>query len=100
MAGKCLVVGTYWSGRLDKAMLRDKQNPGGARREAHVVRETIMTDDEPIAVSSWLKDDAKPEDWKPSGKKGQRVVIHVTGKEINLGAITLQGTIEPLEEGK
>lgn len=95
--GEITCQGTYWSGRVDKAMLRDKQNPSGSRREAHVARETIMTDKDPIAVSRWLKDDEKPEAWKPSAKKGDKVVVIVRGMEVNLGSITLQGTIEKLE---
>jgi len=97
-AGEITCQGMYWSGRLDKTMLRDKQNPGGARREAYVVRETIMTERDPISVSRWLKDDEKPADWKPSASKGDRVVVVVRGMEVNLGSTTLQGNIEKLEK--
>lgn len=95
--GEVVCVGSYWSGRIDKTSVRDKKDPKGQRHDAWVTRETIMTEKEPISVTRWLKDGEKPEEWKPSATRGTRVVVRVTGMEINLGAVNLSGTIEPLE---
>jgi len=92
-----MCVGTYHAGRLDKISVRDGKNPGGPRREAHVSKEIVMTDTDPIIISRWLKDEEKPEAWQPAGKKGARVVVTVSSMETTQqGIITLRGSIEPL----
>lgn len=92
--GEVVCVGTYWSGRLDKTSIRDKTS--GARRDAYVVRETIMTDKDPLSVTRWLRDEEKPETWKPSAKRSETVLVRVTRMETNSGVTTLSGTIEVL----
>jgi len=93
-AGAIVCVGLYWAGRLDKMSFRDKQS--GNRRDGYVVRETILTDKDPIAVTRFLRDDEKPEAWKPSADKNERVVVRVTGMEMERGNIILKGAIEKL----
>lgn len=95
-SGAIIVVGDYWGGRVDKISVRDRQNPGGPRRDAYVTRETVLTDKEPVAVARWLTDTEKPEDWKPSAKKRDRVVVMVSSMETQNGAVVLGGRIEVL----
>jgi hypothetical protein len=61
-----------------------------------VTREIIITDTEPVAITGWLKDGEKQEEWKPSAKKGDRVIVEVTKMEQNMGQITMGGRISPL----
>jgi len=94
--GQPLMIGQYWSGKCETITMRDKQN-GGQRRTAHVVRETVLGATDPIAITRFLRDDEKPELWKPSANKGDKVLVRIQGMETNLGAISMQGVIERLE---
>jgi len=94
LSGKIVCVGTYLSGKCDEISLRDKQS--GNRRAAAVSREVVITETEPLTVSSWLPDGAKAADWKTVHKKGDKVVIIITGMEVTNGLTQLRGTIEPL----
>jgi len=96
MSGRIVCVGVLHSSKLETVSIRDKSNPGGARRTSYVTREVVLTEGEPIVVSRWLKDDEKHEDWKSSAKKGDRVLVTVTGMEVRQGIIILNGLIEPL----
>jgi len=95
MKGERLQVGQYWAGGVSAISVRAKVL-GGPRGTSFVVRETVLTDAEPIAVTRWLNDGEKPEDWKPSAKRGDQVVIRISGMEMVQGAVVLQGKIEPL----
>lgn len=94
MAGGIYCVGSYLSGRADTISIRDKST--GARRPAVVVRETIITDTDPIIISSWLPDNSKAELWKPSFKKGDKVAVKVQAMESTNGIPVLRGTLETL----
>jgi len=94
MAGGVYCVGTYLSGRADTISIRDKTTR--ERRSAVVVRETIITDTEPVIISTWLPDGKTAEGWKPGFKKGQRIVVKVLGMESANGIPVLKGIPEPL----
>lgn len=96
MSGKIICVGQYWSGRVEQITARDQKN-GGARRVFNVVRETILTDKDPIIVSRFLGDNEKAENWKPSATRNQQVVVNITGYQAHNGTVTLNGVIEPIE---
>lgn len=95
-SGKIAMVGTYWSGRIDVVNVRDKANPGGPRRQSHVVRETVMTETDPVTVTRWLRDGDKPDMWHPSSSKGKKVVVWVQSMSSENGMIKLGGHIEEL----
>jgi len=92
--GDLILVATYHSGKVDAVQMRARE--GGGRRTGYVVRETVLTPKEALAVTRWLRDEEKHEDWKPSAKPGSKVTVSVTGMEISMGTKTLQGVIEPL----
>lgn len=94
LAGGIYCVGTYLSGRADTISIRDKTS--GARRPAVVVRETIITDTDPIIISQWLPDNAKAENWKPQFKRGDKVAVKVQAMESNNGIPVLRGLLEIL----
>lgn len=96
MAGGIFCVGTYLSGKLDTVSMRDKQNPGGPRRTGYVAKETIITDTEPVIISRWLKEEEKPEAWKPSAVKKQQVIVRVKEMEMMSGIPILNGVMEVL----
>lgn len=96
LSGKIMCVGTYLSGKIENLTVRDKANPGGPRRAAHMVREVVITESEPIVVTRWMKDDEKFEEWKPTAAKGSKVVVTITKMESNQGIITLSGSVEAL----
>jgi len=93
--GELLLVGTYWSGAVEPIQMRSEER-GGPRRTAYVVRQTVMTDKDPITVTEWLKDDADPMAWAAPAKKGQAVVVRVSSVEVKLGAKRISGVIEAL----
>ena len=92
-AGGVFCIGTFVSGRCDTISVRDKAS--GQRREAHVVKEVIMTETEPAVVSRWLKDGEKAEDYKVQFKRGQKVVVRVKLSGMS-GVTQLDGTLEEL----
>jgi len=94
MAGKVVCVGTYLSGKADTINVRDKKT--GAAREMVVTRQILITETEPIAVTGWLRDGEKAETFRPAAKKGDRVIVEVTKMEVNMGQVTMAGTISVL----
>lgn len=96
-AGEIVCVGTFFSGRVDKISFRDSRN-GGARREALVSREVILTEKDPIAVTRFLPDGAKAEEWKASATRGDKVMVRVQGMSTDRGAVTLQGEMIVVED--
>lgn len=92
-AGGIVCVGVFLSGRCETISVRDKAT--GGRRAAHVVKEICLTDNEPVVVSRWLKDNEKPEDYKVPFKKGAKVVIKVRPDGMN-GIPMLSGSVEEL----
>jgi len=94
-SGAIICVGVYWAGKVDAITFRDK-NAGGQRRTAYTVRETILTDTDPITVSRFLSDTEKVEEWKPSAKKNDKVVVRIQSMTVDKGAIILNGKIEAL----
>lgn len=93
--GAIFVKGTYWSGRVEKISMRSL-TPGGARREGHVIRETILTESDSIVISRFMRDDENVESWKPSAKKMDKVVCRIRSMKVDNGNIILDGTIETL----
>jgi len=87
-------VGKYWSGGVTEITFRDKKT--GQSKTAHVIRETVLTATEPMAVTRFLKDDENPAAWKPSAKKMDDVFVRISGMSVERGAISLQGTLEPI----
>lgn len=99
LGGQQLLVGVYWAGKLDTMTLRDKTTK--APRQAHVARETVLTDTEAVVVTQWMPDDMKELDiqnWKPAHKRMARVVVVVTENESVQGFKRYTGRIEPLED--
>ena len=95
--GEQFILGTYLSGSLDEVSVRDKSNPGGARRTSHVAREIIVTKKEPIVISRWLRDTEKATDWKPASSPGSKVVVHkIISQELSNGIKVMNATVEPL----
>lgn len=96
-SGKFVAVGVMHSSKLEIVSVRDSKSPGGARRAAYVTREIVITAAEPVVIGRWLKDDEKPDDWKPSAPKNTEVLVVVGGKlETANGVSVLQGEIRPL----
>lgn len=93
--GAIVVKGTYWSGRIDTITMRSRTE-GGPRREGHIIRETILTDTDPIIISRFMRDEEKPESWKPSAKKQDKVIVRIQSMKVENGTIILQGPIEQL----
>jgi len=91
--GAIIVKGSYWSGGVSIISGRGKD---GQRREWHVVRETILVESGTLAVSRFMRDDEKPEDWKPSAKRMDKVICRIASMKSENGAVTLSGTVEPL----
>lgn len=94
-SGAIVMVGIYWGGRLDPVTMRDQKT--GQKREAHVARETVMGENDPVSVTRWLGDDEKPENWKPTAKKMDKVVIRIKSMSQERGGVVINGTIEKLE---
>jgi len=100
MNGEILLVGTFFSGRVDRISVRDK-SPGanGARKDFLIGKQVVMTEKEPITISTFLPDASSETEqgWKPSAKKGDRVVVHLKTLGENLGNKSGDGRIEVLE---
>jgi hypothetical protein len=92
-SGVMVCVGTFVSARLETISVRDKTS--GSRRAAYVEKQIIMTDNEPVVVSRWLKDEEKPDEWKNGFKRGQKVVVKVR-PDGNNGIPVIAGTLEEL----
>jgi len=95
LAGEIVCVGTYFNGKVDAITFRDKA-AGGQRRTAYTIRETILTEKDPIIVARFMRDDEKPDQWKPSAKKGDKCFVKIQNMNIDKGTITLNGVIETL----
>lgn len=94
LAGGIFCVGQYLSGRAETVNIRNKTD--GTRRPAGVVRETIITDTDPVIISRWLPDGEKAENWRPGFKKGDRVVVKVNSMTMTNGLPVLSGMLEAL----
>lgn len=93
-SGKIVMVGTYWSGRLDKVSIRDRNAQGGPRRDSFVAREVVMTDNDPVVITRWLRDGENPDLWKPAAQKNERVVVVIQSMSSENGTIKLTGLVE------
>jgi len=100
IGGAVLIVGTYFSGRVERISVRDK-SPGanGQRKDMLIAKEVMMTEKEPFTVTSFLPDASRETEtaWQPSAKKGDRVVVHLRSFEERMGNKTGSGLIEVLE---
>jgi len=98
--GDILVVGTYFSGRVERISVRDK-SPGanGARKDMLIAKEVIMTEKEPISITQFLPDASTETEqaWSPSAKKGDRIIVRLRSLEEKLGNKQAAGKIEVLE---
>jgi hypothetical protein len=92
--GEIIMKGIYWTGEVQTITMRDGQS--GKRREAHVVRETVMRDKGSTVVSRFMGDDEDFTAWKPSAKKMETVIVRITGMSVDKGNVTLNGVVEPL----
>jgi len=99
LAGQVLLVGTYFSGRVDRISVRDK-SPGanGARKDMLIAKEIIMTEREPITITAFLPDATQETErgWKPSAKKNDKVVVEVRTLEESYGNKSASGKIVPV----
>jgi len=96
--GQPLLVGSYWGGRLETIEVRDSKNLNGPKRKSHKIIHTVMTEKDPIVLTSWLPDNQKPEDFKPAADKGQQVVIRIRSMVTPKGTFTTSfaGEVEAL----
>jgi len=94
-SGKIVCVGTYWNGKVEAISMRANV-AGGPRRVGHVIHETVLGESEPMVGTRFLRDDEPSETWKPSAKKGEKVVCLIQGVQMNNGIPVLRGTIECL----
>jgi len=96
ISGELLIVGTYFSGRVQRINVRDKQSTTGARKDLLITKEVVMTEKEPITVSRFLPDATLETEkgWKPSAERGNKVIVRVTGFQEDLGNKSANGTIE------
>lgn len=96
--GNVVLLGTWWSGRIETISMRDKTaGANGARRTAYVLRQTVMTEKDPIPVSRWLKDGEDPEKILMPAKRGDKVVVVVSSMETSNGQMNIGGVVEPLK---
>lgn len=94
--GVPMLMGQYFHGRIETVNIRSKTD--GRSRSANVVHETVLTDSgDAVAFSRFLKDEEKPEQWKPSAKRGQRVIVKITKYMVEQGSIKVSGVIETVE---
>jgi len=95
--GEILMQGLYWGGRMDVITMRDKAT--GNRRTAYVLKETVMVEKGPVAVSTWMPDDydAVKHPWEQKIKRMTPVVARITRLETVAGNVQISGVVEPLE---
>lgn len=93
-SGKVVMTGTYWSGKLDTIMIRDRNKEGGPRRESHVAREVVMTETDPVIITRWLRDGEKPDLWQPAARRGEKVLVLVQSMSTENGSVKLGGIVE------
>lgn len=96
-AGEFLAVGEYRHSKKEMINWRDKQT--GRPMTAPVLRHTIECGDQSIAVNERLPDSiGKLEDVPPvPWKKGQSIVLLLSGLEREKGLLTAQGKLEQLD---
>jgi hypothetical protein len=95
MAGQQVLVGTYHCGSVGKTFIRDEKTQKS--REAQIVRQTVLTDEDAVAVTEWLPDGADGSLWRPAFKRGDRVVVLVKSRENVQGFVRVQGVIARFE---
>jgi len=96
-SGVTTIRGIYHGGAAKAQMVRSQQ-AGGARREAVVTRETVLTDQDAVVMSAWMPDGSTVDSFKPACKKGQPCIIIVEDMATENGSrIIKRGRIEPLE---
>jgi len=93
--GLILMKATYHSGRLDKISIRGKVE-GGPRRDAYVARQVVSGENDFVIVSRFLNDNARTEDWRPSAKKGDKIVVAIKSMAMENGTVILNGDIQTL----
>lgn len=92
-AGQIMCVGKYWSGRIEKIMVRDKTSTTGARRVSYLIRQTILTDADPLTLTEFAPDGFDPDSWDPPFAKNEDVVALVKGIESKEGVVKLRGEL-------
>jgi len=99
VAGEILITGTYFSGRVQRINVRDKNSPNGARKDLLITKEVVLTKKEPITVSRFLPDATLETEkaWVPSAKQGDTVICRLTGLQEDLGNKSANGAIEVAE---
>lgn len=101
LGGDVLIVGTYFSGRVQRITVRDK-SPGanGAKKDLLIAKEIVMTEREPFTVSQFLPDSSIETEkaWAPSAKKGDAVVVVLRSLKEDLGNKSGDGKITLLEK--
>lgn len=98
--GEILLVGTYFSGRVDRISVRDKTpGAGGSRKDMLISKEIIMTEKEPFTVSQFLPDASQETEraWKPSAKKGDKVIVSLRTLQESYGNKSGDGKVMPLQ---
>lgn len=93
-AGGIFCVGTLLNSRIDKIQIRDKTS--GQRRDSFVFRAVVITENDAVTVTRFLRDGENPDTFKVPVKKGEKLVVRVTGAETTRGSLVLNGEIEPL----
>lgn len=95
--GAIVVRGIYHGGVAKTQTVRSAQ-AGGARREATVTRETVLTELDAIVLSAWMPDGQGVADFKPACAKGKPCIIIVESMTVENGnRVVNRGRIEPLE---
>jgi len=99
IAGEILIVGQYFSGRVQRITVRDKQSTTGARKDLLISKEVVLTKKEPITVSRFLPDATLETEkaWVPMAKQGDTVIVKLTGLQEDLGNKSANGVIEIAE---
>jgi len=95
MAGGIMCVGRYLAGKVEQTSVRASE-AGGPRRTAYVLRETIITDTDPVVITQWAKDGFDPNKWSFACKKDDKCLVRITGMTMQNGIAVLRGTVEPL----
>lgn len=96
LEGEPLVAVEYRSSKAEKIQWRDKETR--SLMHAVTLAHTVENKSGSIRVADRAPDDLDPEKYVPPFKKGDAVILHLTGLQVQRGVITAQGTMERLED--
>jgi len=94
-AGEMVLVGEYRSSEAEQITWRDKAS--GAMLSAPMLRHVVELGVKSAIVSERVdRATFKPENYVPTFKKGDKVIVRLRTCMIEKGVIKLDGTLEPL----